>query len=70
MSIAWHDEVPVTHANTRRVKLVVAVSPDEIDWLKHAAKLSHESVAEYTRKAINARLVKQGVDAVLLREQS
>jgi len=47
----------------------ISFSKDEYEWLKHAARLRHLSVNEYVRRAINAELVREGVDAVLLREK-
>lgn len=44
-------------------------SADELDWLKHAASLRNLSMSEYVRQAINARLRREGVDAVLFREK-
>lgn len=42
----------------------------EHDWLRHAAHLKHMSLAEYVRRAINAQLRREGVDAVLLKEST
>jgi hypothetical protein len=59
---------------TRRVsrphRLSVAASRDEYEWVLHAAKLRHMSAAEYIRRAINASLRREGVDAVLFRESA
>ena len=51
-------------------KIVVNATVDEYDWVKHAASLVHLSLAEYVKRAINASLRKEGVDAVLFRERS
>jgi uncharacterized protein (DUF1778 family) len=48
-------------------RLVVRVSAEELDWLKHAAKLRHRSVSEYVKRALNAQLRREGVDAVLFK---
>lgn len=49
-------------------RLIVRVSKDELDYVKHAAALRHLSMAEYVKRAINAQLRREGVDAVLFRE--
>jgi uncharacterized protein (DUF1778 family) len=51
-------------ASTIRLQATV----EEHDWLKHAARLRHISVAEYIRRALNVSLRREGVDAVLFRE--
>jgi len=48
--------------------LRVPMTAEELDWVRHAAKLRHVSTVEYVRQAINTRLRHEGVDAVLLRE--
>ena len=48
-----------------RATLVVRGTQQEIDWVKHAASLRHLSVSEYVKRAVNAQLRKEGVDAVL-----
>lgn len=48
-------------------RLILRVTKDELDWVKHAAALREMSLAEYVRRAINASLLKEGVDAVLFR---
>lgn len=44
-------------------------SREESDWVKHAARLRGMSWREYVRRAVNERLQRDGVDAVLLRER-
>lgn len=56
------------HRWMRADRLILRVTKEEADYVKHAASLSHESVALYVRKAINERLQRHGVNAVLLRE--
>jgi uncharacterized protein (DUF1778 family) len=56
-------------AKPRTERLNVRFSGEEIDYLKHAASLNRQSVAEFVRKAINTELRKRGVDAVLMREK-
>ncbi len=51
-------------------RLGVRVSAEELDWVQHAASLRALSLSEYVREAINARLRREGVDAVLLRERT
>lgn len=45
--------------------LSIGCSQDELEWLRHAARLRHQTVPEYVKDAINARLIRDGVDAVL-----
>lgn len=47
--------------------LTIRLSAEELAWIKHAARLKHETVATYVKLAINNRLCSAGVDAVLLR---
>jgi hypothetical protein len=54
---------PVAHD----AKLVVFCSKDEAVYLQHAAGLRGLSVSEYVKQAINASLLREGVDAVLFR---
>lgn len=49
-------------------RLSITASADEIEFLAVAAGLRAQSVEEYVKRAINASLRKQGVDAVLFRE--
>lgn len=51
------------------IRIPIVVSLDEYDWVKHAASLRGLSVAEYVKRAINAQLRREGVDAVLIRER-
>lgn len=48
---------------------VLTLSADEREWLEHAASLNGLTIREYVVRAVNDRLRKQGVDAVLLREE-
>jgi hypothetical protein len=50
-------------------RLVIRASAEELAWVRHAARLRHLSMAEYVKRAINAALCQQGVDAVLFRER-
>jgi uncharacterized protein (DUF1778 family) len=49
-------------------RLILRVSADELDWVKHAASLKSQTLAEYVKRAINASLRREGVDAVLFRQ--
>jgi hypothetical protein len=56
----------------RRLKdrrITIPVTAEEFEWVAHAASLNGISVREYVVRAINQRLVSQGVDAVLLAER-
>jgi uncharacterized protein (DUF1778 family) len=53
--------------NTR---LIIRATKEEVDYVKHAASLRGLSMAEYVKRAINASLRRQGVDAVLFRERN
>lgn len=52
----------------RTVQVELRFSEDETEQLRLAASLKHMTVAEYVRRAINAQLRKEGVDAVLMKE--
>jgi hypothetical protein len=52
----------------RTKPLVITVNRAEREQVKLAASLKLMSVREYVRRAINRSLVRDGVDAVLLRE--
>jgi hypothetical protein len=41
---------------------------EEHDYVKHAASLKSLSMSEYIKRAINAQLRREGVDAVLIRQ--
>lgn len=43
------------------------MTPRQRELLRHAAKLSGLSAVEYVKEAVNARLCKEGVDAVLFK---
>jgi uncharacterized protein (DUF1778 family) len=49
-------------------RFVLRLNAEERDWVEHAASLVHQSMTEYIRRAINMRLRREGVDAVLLRQ--
>lgn len=49
-------------------KINLEATSEERDQLRLAAKLRHVSLSEYIRRAINASLRREGVDAVLFRE--
>jgi len=51
-----------------KVPLMVTVTADERDWVKHAASLKGQTLREYVIRAINASLRRDGVDAVCIRE--
>ncbi len=46
----------------------VEMTLDERNWVRHAADLRHLPIEEYVKRAINAQLRKEGVDAVLIRQ--
>jgi hypothetical protein len=50
----------------KRAPLLIPMTPDERDWVQHAARLRGLPYVEYVRRAINASLRHEGVDAVLL----
>ncbi len=52
-----------------KVQISIDASKEEADWVRHAAKLHGVNVSEYVKRAINAALRKQGVDAVLFAER-
>lgn len=52
-----------------RARLILRVTRNELDWVKRAARLRHLSLAEYVKRAINASLQREGVDAVLFTER-
>ena len=47
----------------------IVVTKTEREYVEHAAKLVGRSLDAYIRRAINASLCREGVDAVLLREK-
>jgi len=47
---------------------VIPTTIEEQKWVEHAARLRDLSLVEYVRRAINAQLRREGVDAVLLHE--
>lgn len=49
-------------------RLTMCVRAHELRWVKHAASLRGLSLTEYVKRAINASLRQQGVDATLFRE--
>lgn len=54
---------------SRLLSIKIPMSRDEADYIRHASKLSHMSVNEFIRRAVNVRLREMGVDAVLLAER-
>lgn len=48
--------------------LTIVATDSEVEFLAVAAGLRAQSVEEYVKRAINAALRKQGVDAVLFKE--
>jgi uncharacterized protein (DUF1778 family) len=48
--------------------LYIRLTRDEVKQVKLAASLQGHTIEEYVKRAINAALRKQGVDAVLLKE--
>lgn len=53
----------------RMVYLSVYCMEEEREWVKHAAKLRGLSMAEYVKRAVNAALIRDGVDAYLFAEK-
>lgn len=53
-----------------KLPIVIKATEEEYDWVCHAAKLRGLSLQEFVKRAINATLVKQGVDAVLFAESN
>lgn len=49
-------------------EILLVLSEEEHDWVRHAAALRSLSLDEYVKRAINAQLRHEGVDAVLLRQ--
>lgn len=49
--------------------IILRLSKAECEWLDHAAVLDGMTPREYVVRAVNERLARQGVDAVLLRER-
>lgn len=60
--------MPTTRA-TPKSSISVRGTKEEIAQIRHAAKLSHVSAAEFIRRAVNKRLQQMGVDAVLFKEK-
>ena len=50
--------------------LLIRATREELEWLRHAASLAHLPVGEYVKEALNTRMRKEGVDAVLFRLKS
>jgi hypothetical protein len=50
--------------------LLIRATREELEWLRHAARLRHLPVSEYVKEALNARLRREGVDAVLFKVKS
>ena len=50
-------------------RIVIRASADENRQIRLSARLRHQSVAEYVKRALNASLRHQGIDAVLFRER-
>lgn len=59
--VGYHGTVPVSEP-----RLNIPVTPEELDYVQHAASLRSLSLVEYVRRAINLSLRKEGVDALLL----
>ncbi len=49
-------------------RLIIRASDDEVRYVQHAASLRNITMAEYVRRAVNASLRSDGVDAVLFAE--
>jgi uncharacterized protein (DUF1778 family) len=49
-------------------QLQITATEEEARWVDHAAALNHQTTEEFIKRAINARLQRQGVNAVLFRE--
>lgn len=52
----------------KAVGVVVDIESDAVAYITHAASLREQSLGEYIKRAVNAALRKQGVDAVLIAE--
>lgn len=50
---------------SRERELVIRADREEIEQLKLAARLRHLPLAEYIKRALNAQMRREGVDAVL-----
>jgi hypothetical protein len=50
---------------TQAQALTISATRDEIVQVRHAAKLRRMPVAEYIKRALNAQMRHEGVDAVL-----
>jgi len=55
-------------AKGRIQSLLIMATRDEFDQVKLAARLRHMPIEEYVKRAVNAQMRKEGVDAVLFRE--
>jgi len=53
----------------RLLSITLPMKVHELNWLIHAAKLERVTPRDYVVRAINQRLMSQGVDAVLLQER-
>ena len=49
--------------------ITITLTKEEREWVAHAARLCRVSLREYVIQAINTRLRREGVDAVLIKEQ-
>lgn len=56
------------HSSSPAQDALTLPSSDELRWVEHAASLRGQTAEEYVKRAINAALRKQGVDAVLFGE--
>lgn len=50
------------------VGVTVDIEAEAVSWIAHAASLRDQTLGEYIKRAVNAALRKQGVDAVLIAE--
>lgn len=48
--------------------LKLTLTREEYEWLRHAADLDGVSLRAFIHRAVNQRLMKLGIDAVLLPE--
>lgn len=68
--IPEHRLINSKRAQIQRESLMICATPEELDWLRHAASLRRLPVAEYVKEAVNDRMRREGVDAVLFKVKS
>lgn len=60
----------MTDSGEALCQLRIPATLTELEWLHHAASLRHMSAVEYVKEAVNDRMRREGVDAVLFRVDS